>query len=278
MTCAARSTASRCGFARRPAGGGDRRPRNARTYGGRLVVGRAEQTSHAMLDNEIKEQRARHRAAGDLPGVAAFLLNVVVSRLMATQRRADRGAEGASATRTGASVGTLPGDGAGDRRTALVIGFSSATGSARCSPGCMPSSTFRRFEHRMSRRAGARQHRRSPSPPRGRHNPTRSSPPCGLRAGTRRWPPAPGHWTGASPSNGSASPARPGAAHDPCATWNAGRCAAGLGRRVASLGGDVARQLFRDAIEVDRRHLVPPRDAQRRRRWDWSVRQTTAAP
>lgn len=56
-------------------------------WGGRELVGRADQTSHAMLDNEIKEQRVLGTV---LPaiflGVAAFLLNVVVSRLVATQR------------------------------------------------------------------------------------------------------------------------------------------------------------------------------------------------
>lgn len=56
-------------------------------YGGREARGREDQTSHAMLDNEIKEQRVMGTV---LPaiflGVAAFLLNVVVSRLVATQR------------------------------------------------------------------------------------------------------------------------------------------------------------------------------------------------
>ncbi len=56
-------------------------------YGGREAQGRAEQSSHAMLDNEINEQRVLGTV---LPaiflGVAAFLLNVVVSRLVATQR------------------------------------------------------------------------------------------------------------------------------------------------------------------------------------------------
>lgn len=56
-------------------------------YGGREAHGRADQTSHAMLDNEIKEQRVLGTV---LPaiflGVAAFLLNVVVSRLVSTQR------------------------------------------------------------------------------------------------------------------------------------------------------------------------------------------------
>jgi putative ABC transport system permease protein len=56
-------------------------------YGGFNVHGRAEQSSHAMLDNEIKEQRVLGTV---LPAiflaVAAFLLNVVVSRLVATQR------------------------------------------------------------------------------------------------------------------------------------------------------------------------------------------------
>lgn len=61
--------------------------RTLEPWGGREIVGRADQTSHAMLDNEIKEQRVLGTV---LPaiflGVAAFLLNVVVSRLVATQR------------------------------------------------------------------------------------------------------------------------------------------------------------------------------------------------
>ncbi|MBZ2207494.1 ABC transporter permease [Massilia soli] len=56
-------------------------------YGGREVIARADQLSHSMLDNEIKQQRVMGTL---LPaiflGVAAFLLNVVVARLVATQR------------------------------------------------------------------------------------------------------------------------------------------------------------------------------------------------
>jgi putative ABC transport system permease protein len=56
-------------------------------YGAREAYGRADQTSHAMLNNEIKQQ---HVLGTVLPaiffGVAAFLLNVVISRLVATQR------------------------------------------------------------------------------------------------------------------------------------------------------------------------------------------------
>lgn len=56
-------------------------------YGGRDVHGRDNQVSHQMLDNEIKEQRVLGTV---LPaiflGVAAFLLNVVVTRLVGTQR------------------------------------------------------------------------------------------------------------------------------------------------------------------------------------------------
>ncbi len=56
-------------------------------YGGQQPVGRKDQTSHAMLDAEITEQQL---LGSVLPaiflGVAAFLLNVVVSRLVATQR------------------------------------------------------------------------------------------------------------------------------------------------------------------------------------------------
>ncbi len=65
----------------------DAMSRTLEPWGGREVVGRTDQTSHAMLDNEIKEQRVLGTV---LPaiflGVAAFLLNVVVSRLVATQR------------------------------------------------------------------------------------------------------------------------------------------------------------------------------------------------
>jgi putative ABC transport system permease protein len=56
-------------------------------YGLQDAHGREHQTSHAMLDNEIQEQRVLGRV---LPviflAVAAFLLNVVVARLVATQR------------------------------------------------------------------------------------------------------------------------------------------------------------------------------------------------
>jgi putative ABC transport system permease protein len=58
-----------------------------RRYGGGEAHGRADQSSHAMLNNEIKEQQVLGTV---LPmiflAVAAFLLNVVVSRLVATQR------------------------------------------------------------------------------------------------------------------------------------------------------------------------------------------------
>ena len=56
-------------------------------YGGRDPHGREHQPSHAMLHNEIEEQRIIGTV---LPGiflaVAAFLLNVVVSRMVTTQR------------------------------------------------------------------------------------------------------------------------------------------------------------------------------------------------
>ena len=55
--------------------------------GGAPAVGRDEQPSHAMLDNEIREQ---HVLGTILPGiflaVAGFLLHVVTARLVATQR------------------------------------------------------------------------------------------------------------------------------------------------------------------------------------------------
>jgi putative ABC transport system permease protein len=56
-------------------------------YGGREAHGRTDQASHAMLDAEIKSQRVIGTLLPSIfLGVAAFLLNVVVSRLVATQR------------------------------------------------------------------------------------------------------------------------------------------------------------------------------------------------
>jgi putative ABC transport system permease protein len=56
-------------------------------YGGREAHGRADQASHAMLDAEVKEQQVLGTVLPSIfLGVAAFLLNVVVSRLVATQR------------------------------------------------------------------------------------------------------------------------------------------------------------------------------------------------
>jgi putative ABC transport system permease protein len=56
-------------------------------YGGREAIGRADQVSNSMLTNEIDVQ---HVIGTVLPAiflaVAAFLLNVVVSRIVATQR------------------------------------------------------------------------------------------------------------------------------------------------------------------------------------------------
>ena len=61
--------------------------RMVQAYGGRDVYSRTEQVSHAMLENEIKQQRVMGTI---LPaiflGVAAFLLNVVVARMVSTQR------------------------------------------------------------------------------------------------------------------------------------------------------------------------------------------------
>ena len=56
-------------------------------YGGREAVGRADQSSHATLEDEIKQQRVLGTLLPTIfLSVAAFLLNVVVSRLVATQR------------------------------------------------------------------------------------------------------------------------------------------------------------------------------------------------
>jgi putative ABC transport system permease protein len=56
-------------------------------YGGREAYGREDQISHAMLRNEIREQQVLGTVLPSIfLAVAAFLLNVVVSRLVATQR------------------------------------------------------------------------------------------------------------------------------------------------------------------------------------------------
>lgn len=61
--------------------------RRLERYGGRDAHGRDEQSSHRMLDNEIREQQVLGTVLPTIfVAVAAFLLNVVVSRLVATQR------------------------------------------------------------------------------------------------------------------------------------------------------------------------------------------------
>ncbi len=55
--------------------------------GGLLARDRTEQVSHAMLDNEIREQRVMGTLLPSIfLAVAAFLIHVVVARLVATQR------------------------------------------------------------------------------------------------------------------------------------------------------------------------------------------------
>ena len=56
-------------------------------YGGREAHGRKDQASHATLDGEIKQQRVLGTFLPSIfLAVSAFLLNVVVTRLVATQR------------------------------------------------------------------------------------------------------------------------------------------------------------------------------------------------
>jgi putative ABC transport system permease protein len=56
-------------------------------YGGLPAHGRADQVSHSMLENEIKEQQVVGTVLPSIfLAVAAFLLHVVVARLVATQR------------------------------------------------------------------------------------------------------------------------------------------------------------------------------------------------
>ena len=56
-------------------------------YGGREVIGRIDQMSHAIVQSEIKQQRMLGTLLPSIfLAVAVFLLNVVISRLVATQR------------------------------------------------------------------------------------------------------------------------------------------------------------------------------------------------
>jgi putative ABC transport system permease protein len=56
-------------------------------FGGLPAHGRADQVSHAMLDNEIREQQVLGTVLPSIfLAVAAFLLHVVAARLVATQR------------------------------------------------------------------------------------------------------------------------------------------------------------------------------------------------
>ncbi|MGE0311687.1 MAG: ABC transporter permease [Lautropia sp.] len=65
----------------------DRLARALSPYGGREAHGRADQTSHATLHDEIRSQQVIGTVLPSIfLAVAAFLLNVVVSRLVATQR------------------------------------------------------------------------------------------------------------------------------------------------------------------------------------------------
>ncbi|HET7772903.1 MAG TPA: ABC transporter permease [Burkholderiaceae bacterium] len=65
----------------------DELQRQLERFGARSVYGRHDQTSHAMLDNEIKEQQTLGRFLPAIfMAVAAFLLHVVIMRLVSTQR------------------------------------------------------------------------------------------------------------------------------------------------------------------------------------------------
>lgn len=87
MTGAFSQVAVRLGPGAEPQAVIDALQRQLAPYGGRDVRGRADQTSNAMVDNEINGQRVLGTLVPAIfLGVAAFLLNVVVSRLVATQR------------------------------------------------------------------------------------------------------------------------------------------------------------------------------------------------
>jgi putative ABC transport system permease protein len=163
-------------------------------YGAREAHGRDDQTSHAMLDNEIKEQRVLGTVLPvDLPGVAAFLLNVVVSRLVATQReqiaalKALGYANRAIAAHylklvlvivlAGAGAGVALGDrlGAADRAVRRVLPL----------PG---------FDHRIAPCAGGGQRGADAGHRRGRHAQCHPGATVRLAPAEAMRPPRPGHY------------------------------------------------------------------------------------
>lgn len=61
--------------------------RQLAVFGGQPAIGRSQQISHAMLDNEIHEQQVLGTVLPSIfLSVSAFLLHVVAARLVATQR------------------------------------------------------------------------------------------------------------------------------------------------------------------------------------------------
>jgi putative ABC transport system permease protein len=55
-------------------------------YGGLGAYGREDQVSHRFISDEISQTASLHLHSGDLLSVAAFLLHIVLSRLVAMQR------------------------------------------------------------------------------------------------------------------------------------------------------------------------------------------------
>jgi hypothetical protein len=163
-------------------------------YGGRDVIGRADQVSHAMLDNEIKEQRVLGTV---LPAiflaVAAFLLQRGGVAPGGHAARADRRAEGAGLSQRGIAAHYL------ELvllivAVGLVLGWRWATGWApadRAVRRVLPLPALR-----PPHRAGAAGDGRGHTGHRGAGHAVAIGPPCGWRRPrpcARRPGPLPAH-------------------------------------------------------------------------------------
>ena len=258
-TCRARSTRSRCSSRRRPrdarASRGDRRSRSSAS---RATAARRRVAASTRPRTRCSTTRSRSRRVlgTALPviflGVAAFLLNVVISRLVATQREQIAALKALGYTNH-EHRRALPQAGAGDRRARPRAGHSRwATGWARSSSALYAESFhFAHFEHRLSADAGAARRRHH-----GRHRG------AGHAVGDR------GHRAPAAGRGDAAAGARAATA----ARWPNGSASRGLGpplrmilrnmerrplRTGLSIGGVAAAvaivvmgNFFRDAIEV----------------------------
>ena len=172
-------------------------------------------------------------------GVAAFLLNVVVSRLVATQREQIAALKALGYPNRAIAAHYLKLVLLIVRAAASCSASRSATGWARCSPGCTPSSSASRASSTASRRgcwsSSVRHHRRHRGAGHAQRDRRHA---CGWRRPRRCARRRPGA-TGARCSSGWASQRiAPGAAHDPAQHGAPAAAHGAVDRRRRGGGGD----------------------------------------